>query len=244
MKKFTKIAIGLSIFFAVIGLVCITLAFAMGLNVDHLREMAKDGELFIGGSTLIKSEGVYTANNCTKLDIEFDAGKLTIFYDDVDEIEVRQNGMQTLSCSLDGNTLEIKNKDSLFFKSSKGSVMIKIPRELHLEEIDLEIGAGQAEIKELCVASLEIEVGAGQANLVDVDVKYLGATTGAGQIQAKLVGAETDYNYDVECGIGEIKVGNSSFASIGKESHVNQPGAERKLDIECGVGQITIEFQE
>ena len=108
----------------------------------------------------------------------------------------------------------------------------------------MEIGAGQAEISDLCAEALDIEVGAGQAELMNLDVKYLNATTGAGQITAELVGSEKDYNYDAECGIGEIVIGDNSYGGFGRDTHVENPGADRVLDIECGVGQIEIEFQD
>ena len=112
------------------------------------------------------------------------------------------------------------------------------------ENVDMEIGAGQAEINDLCAESLDIEVGAGQAELMNLDVQYFSATAGAGQITAELVGNEEDYNYDVECGIGEIKIGKNSYGGFGRDTHIENPEAKREMDIECGVGQIAIEFQK
>ena len=238
MKKLTKIALGIAVFFAILGICCIGALFAMGFSWEYVSDMIRNGEL----TTQNMSE--YDSSECKNMDIEFEAGSLSIYYDDVDEIEIHQEGSNNLSCRMDGNTLKIKSKQNWIFHSSKGDVRIVIPRDLYFEEVDMEIAAGKVDVQDLRIKSLEIEVGAGQANLVDVDVQYLSANTGAGQIQAKLLGAEDDYNYDVECGIGEIVIGQKSFESIGRETSINNPGVERKLDIECGVGQVIIEFQE
>lgn len=238
MKKFTKIALGIAAFFAILGICCIGASFAMGISWDSISDMIQKSEL------ITQNLSEYDSSQCKNMDIDFAAGSLSIYYDDVDEIEVHQEGSNNLSCRMDGNTLRIKSKQNWIFHNSKGDVRIVIPRDFYFEEVDMEIAAGQVDVQDLRIKSLEIEVGAGQANLVDVDVQYLAAATGAGQIQAKLLGAEDDYNYDVECGIGEIVIGQNHFESIGKETNLNHPGAERKLEIECGVGQVIVEFQE
>lgn len=252
MKKFTRIALSLSAFFAVVGIVSIICAFAMGLTLNSFAEMMKDGGLSISfsnsnhvqHSTDSSLEHHSSHHGCSNLDIEIDAGDLKIYYDDVDEIKVEQDGISNFASQVNGDTLQISGGKKLSVNNSGGSITIVIPKDFVLEEVDMEIGAGQAEIDSLCAESLDIEVGAGQADLINLDVQYFNASAGAGQINAKLVGSESDYNYDVECGIGEIEIGESSFSGFAKDTYIENPGAKRELDIECGVGQIVISFQE
>ncbi len=243
MRKLTKTLLGLASFFAIIGIISIVAAFMMGLNWNQLVEMAENGELAIQKDDF-KYENHTEHGDFTNLDIEFSAGSLNIVYDDVKDIKVDQDGMKNFSFRKDGNTLEIRAEKSIFSTGANGNITIIVPEGYVFDKVDLEMGAGQADISDLRANILDIEVGAGQADLLDIDVQYFNASAGAGQIQAELVGNETDYNYDVECGIGEIVIGNNSYGGFGRDTNIENPGAERKLDVECGVGQITIEFQE
>lgn len=243
MKRFTKILLGLASLFAIIGIISIGAAFVLGFEWNQLVEMVENGELSIQKDDFEYGNHI-EHGEFTNLDIEFAAGSLNIKYDDVKDVEVHQEGMKKFSSRKDGHTLKIRTGKNILSTGSAGHVTITVPNGYVFEQVDLEIGAGQADISDLCAKTLEIEVGAGQADLSNVDVRYFNVSTGAGQIQAELVGNETDYSCDIECGIGEIVIGNSSYEGLGKDAYIENPGAERKLDIECGVGQIIIEFQE
>ena len=243
MKRFTKILLGLASFFAIIGMISIGAAFMLGFEWNQLMEMVESGELAIQKEDFEYGNPV-EHGDFKNLDIEFAAGSLNIVYDDVKDIEVHQEGIKKFSSRKNGHTLQIRTGKNTFSTGANGHITIIVPNGYVFETVDLEMGAGQADISDLCAKTLDIEVGAGQADLSNIDVKYFNATTGAGQIQAELVGNESDYDCDVECGIGEIVIGNSSYGGFGKDTHIENPGAERELDIECGVGQITIDFQE
>ena len=243
MRKLTKILLGLASFFAILGIVSIGAAFMMGFDWNQFMEMAQNGELAIQKDDFTY-ENHTEHGNFTNLDIEFSAGSLNIVYEDVKEIEIHQEGMKNFNSRKDGNTLEIRADKSIFSKGANGHITVIVPKGYVFEKVDLEMGAGQADISDLRANILDIEVGAGQADLSNIDVQYFNASAGAGQIQAEIVGNENDYNYDVECGIGEIMIGNNSYGGFGRDTNIENPGAERKLDVECGVGQIVIEFQE
>lgn len=250
MKRFIKFSLILASVFALIGVFCMIAAFSMGMNWNQLIDMVQNGEFAIQSDDFIKDhnyskhEDHHDHEKCSDLDIEFLAGKLNIMYDDVDSIEVKQEGMENFSSKIDGNTLKIRGGKKGITKGYSGYITIVIPEGYVFENVDMEIGAGQAEINDLCAESLDIEVGAGQAELINLDVQYFSASTGAGQIEAELAESEEDYNYDVECGIGEIKIGKNSYGGFGRDTHIENPGAKREMDIECGVGQIVIEFQK
>ncbi len=207
MKKFIKISLALASFFAVVGVFCMIAAFAMGMDWSQLKEMVRNGELSIGQEDFDEhSSGHHEHETCSNLEIELLAGELIIIYDDVEEIEVQQEGVADFSSKMDGHTLKIQGGKKGITNSTKGYVTLTIPKGYVFDEIDMKLGAGR--------------------------------------ITAELVGDESDYNYDVECGIGEIEIGGNSYGGLGRDTHIENPGAERELDIECGVGQIIIEFQE
>ena len=252
MKKFTKASLILALFFAIVGVVSIVCAFAMGLNWKNLVKMVEDGDLVIqmddseDDMSFFKYEKENQDNgiDCKKLDIELSAGSLNIFYDDVDEIEVKQENVKNFSSQMNGDKLEIRGGKKIISSGTKGVITVIVPKGTVFEEVELNIGAGQADIDELCAEKVSIEVGAGQAKLSYLDTKKFEAEAGAGQITANLVGSEDAYSYKAECGIGEIKIGNSSIGGLGGKKNVSNQGTERYLDIECGVGQIQISFQK
>ena len=244
MNKFIKFCLRLSLFFAIIGIVAIIAAFAMGLSWNQLKEMASNGEFTMNIDDSRESSSSVRIDGYDKLDIECTAGTVLIFYDKVDEIKVEQQGIKNFKCDANGDTLRISGGKKLFGNDSDGKITIRIPNGYIFKEIDMEIEAGQADIKDLCIEKFDIEVGAGQAILKNIDVTYMNAKTGAGQIQAELVGCAEDYQCDIECGVGEILIGDNSYSGLGRESHIANPGSYRELDIECGVGQIVIQFQD
>ena len=244
MKRFVKISLGLAIFFTILGISSIIAAFAMGLSWNELKEMAGSGELAMVIDDSRGSISTVEKEAFCNLDIECSAGVVNIFYDNVDEIKVEQQNMKNFSCEADGDTLKISGGKKSFINNTKGNITIKIPKGYVFETVDMEIGAGQANVEALCAETFDIEVGAGQANLKNIEATYMRAQTGAGQIRAELVGCKEDYNYDVECELGEIVIGGDSYGGFGRGTHIENPEALRELDVECGVGQVVIKFQK
>lgn len=248
MKKFTKVALILATIFAVIGVFCLIGSVALGLTWGKFADMVSDGKLSFGPGIFYREEleGTHTdiEESCSNLDIEFGAGTLEIYYSDVEQIQIEQENVSNFKYYIDEDTLHIEGKPKWGIADSDGSIVVVIPNGMIFQEVDLEIGAGEADVDGLLVHTANIEVGAGEANITNLDVRELKAETGAGQLYVGLLGAEEDYNYDLECGIGEIEVGNNSFGGLGREQSIRNPGAERFLDIECGVGEIQIEFKD
>ncbi len=67
---------------------------------------------------------------------------------------------------------------------------------------------------------------------------------GAGSLSASLTGEEANYDYNIQCGIGEVMLGKKSYSGFGHEQKVENPGANRHIDIECGAGTVAIRFDK
>ena len=138
-----------------------------------------------------------------------------------------------------------------------------IPQEMQFEDVELEIGAskadikdlladklsitvgaGQADISKITAKKLELEVGAGQATAVQLEIEKLDVEAGIGQVNIALNGVQEDYNYNVECGIGNVVVGKASYGGLGAEQNVKNDGASKEINVECGIGEVRIKFQE
>lgn len=252
MKKFTKTALVIAAIMGSIGLICLIACFAMGFTWKQFGNMVTSGKFNFGFDINLDEINIEEGKDgiakveevCKDLDVELAAGTLEIYYDDVEEIEVQQEDVANFQCYMEDRTLHVKGGKNFGIGNSDGKITIVIPKDMKFEEVDMEVGAGEATVSGLTANTLDIEVGAGQADFTSLDVQNLNAETGAGELNVELIGSESDYNYDVECGIGEIEIGGNSYGGFGSEQNITNPGAERFLDLECGVGEVQVAFQK
>lgn len=255
MKMFTKVVLWISGIMASIGVVCVIIACCMGLNWNLLQNMARDGKFtfrfgdgnFVGWNfgydedDIVATEPITITEKVSSLDIEYGAGKLIICYGDVENILIEPQGVVGFATEVEEETICIEGGVNV---NSDGNctLTITIPNGMTFKNVDLEIGASSAEVTDLIADSLEIEVGAGEATIRQLDVMKLDASVGVGQLNLILLGEETDYSYSLDCGIGEIKLGNNSYGGLGASHNVNRPEAKRHMVIECGIGEVNVQF--
>ena len=195
-----------------------------------------------------KEDNEFTAvqEDFHSLDIEFGYGTLEIKYGDVEKLQIKQKNVDKYRCYVEEGALHIEGNQKIKVNNSNydGEITIVIPKNMVFQEVDLEVGAGKADVANLKANQVDIELGAGEVNVTGLDTKKFDAKTGAGKLYAELVGKQNDYRYELECGIGQLKIGDSSYNGLKTEQKISNPGAERFADIECGVGEIIIKFQE
>ncbi len=261
MKKFTKITLIIAGVLAAFGIVCMLAAFSMGLGWNSFLGMISDGKFsfnfgdgedvgiyFFGDDIFDWGREEKTGNfdvdeECSELDVEFGVGTLEICYGDVEKIHIDYENVAGFSSSVRNGSLRIEGGLGIS-GNSDASLTITIPRNMSFEKVNLEIGASQAEITDLSASKVDVEIGAGEAVIRNLNVEKLKAETGVGQLTIEVAGAQEDYSYSLECGVGSIRIADSSYGGIGSEHTVHNPDADRSMDIECGVGEIEIEFTE
>jgi len=283
MKTFTKIMLIIAGIFASVGVICMVVAFAMGLTSEHLVDMVQDGrfsfdegdlhisfgddtDIDIESNSEMKDESIYTIKeSCHSMDIEFGAGILDIYYDDVEYIQVKQTNIENLKVQVKNEKLYIREESDIHIDLDDiedRSLTILIPKNMKFEEVELEIGAskadikdiiskdisitvgaGQADVSKLTAKEFDLEVGAGQATAVQLDVEKLNVEAGMGQVNIALNGVQEEYNYNVECGIGNVTVGSASYGGLGAEQSIKHEGATKEINVECGIGEVKIKFK-
>lgn len=249
MKKFTKIALIIASIMAGLGVSCLVASFAMGLTSEMFVNMVNDGKFsfkFVNSSIIRTEESKSSAEideKCENLDIEYGAGVLKIYYDDVEQIQIKQKNVTRFESHVEDETLYIEGGKGAN-SNSDATLEVILPKNMMFEEVDFELGASKADIVGLKADTMNVEVGAGEADISNLDVKNLNAETGVGKLSVELIGKESDYSYSLECGIGAIEIGNTSYGGIGTEKNITNPGANRFLDVECGIGEVEIEFTE
>ena len=132
---------------------------------------------------------------------------------------------------------------------------------LSCHDMDVSIGAGKWKANQLSVAqNLHIEVGAGSVNLKQTksgtlrvncaagECFYKGEIDGGFQVDCavghcafQLANKEQDFDYDISCALGEVKINGCKMKSLGFEKHRFHENALGKAVLQCGVGKITLE---
>lgn len=130
-------------------------------------------------------------------------------------------------------------------------------------EIDLTVGAGRIGLDSMSAGELDVEVGAGELHIDDVRVEKetdinlgvghaelnglllgnLNLECDVGDVTLTLDDAEEDHNYEIECSLGNVRVGSHSYTSLADEVSIAN-GTGSTYDIECSLGTVTVEFAE
>lgn len=148
-----------------------------------------------------------------KIDINIKYGDITLSTYEGNEIIITgftNRGEDIIKLSKSGNSINIKDdsKDNfdLFSNndlSDKMTIDIKVPSTFN-GDIDLEYGAGEANIIGIKCNKLNIEGGAGKLNLEDIVFNELVFSAGVGQSNIKLT--EKCGDIKIKGGVGEINI--------------------------------------
>lgn len=152
--------------------------------------------------------------------------------------------------------------EEISLEQGRGYINVEMP--LTAKEIRISVGAGECEISEKLTAQKEmtVEVDAGTISLEELETEELEISGGVGELTADLiqaekidigggvgnievtvVGKETDYNYDIQCGVGSVEVGDSDYSGLGTRKSIGNPG-NKEIKIECGVGNVDVSFED
>lgn len=250
MKRFTKIALITSLVLAVFGIACLASAFSMGLTTTTLLRMVQLGKFSFGPEDthmIFDQDKEFDFSGTTQafhsIDLDFGAGTVEICYGDVRDIGIYGKGFSSMGKMVSGGVLEIEG----FYPDNAGvygELRIVIPKDKKLKSVKMDLGASKAKIVDLKADTVEIELGVGEAVFQNLDAQRIVAENGVGKMELQLVGKEEDYNYQVECGIGSIVIGEKTYGSLEESQIIVNDGAERIMNLESGIGKIKVDFAE
>ncbi|EXG87269.1 protein of unknown function (DUF4098) [Clostridium sp. ASBs410] len=137
--------------------------------------------------------------------------------------------------------VDLQSVHSNLFSGSEDFGPAMTSQALSADELTIETKAGVIKINGGSVGNLQVKSSAGA-------VEFLGRTTGdieaicqAGTIRLELAGKKEDYNYDIQCKMGAVKVGDEGTAALqGKKQTDN--GAGKDMDLDCRTGAIQVDF--
>lgn len=150
---------------------------------------------------------------------------------------------------------EMKNRGEV------AGITIWIPKDLTMHSASLSCGAGELLVDNIRTAELDLEIGAGTAEITDFTADQLDVSCdvgevfvagtanvesqiecGIGAVTYQANGAKEDYSYDLECGVGTISIGEEEFSGI--DTQKRQADAGAVIDVECNIGTVLITFTE
>lgn len=145
--------------------------------------------------------------------------------------------------------------DTVRIEAGAGRVLIE---ELNCKNAKIDLGAGEVEINKINVAdSIKLSGGVGGLNIHDGQLNNLDADlgvgkftanlyltgkndidAGVGEVDLRLLGKTQDYSFEIEKGMGEIKLNNEKI-----KSGVYGNG-KYSIDISGGIGEIKITTED
>ena len=196
----------------------------------------------------------------TKLDIELKYDELILEEGDSFCVRVYDDSGKNVTVKESSDTLKVRSTKKL---SKTRKVCISYPEDVKLQELEIEMGAGTVylnrdiETEKLSVEmgagefdsknpvtaeEADLEIGTGSMTFADLSAKKISGECGLGELDITMTGTQEDYNYDLECGVGNLDVGSDSYSGLGREKSISNTGADRKLDLECGMGNVSVDF--
>lgn len=168
------------------------------------------------------------------ISIDFGAGKLDAGCLKAKEIEISAGAGK---CTFEG--LEASESIELSMGAGKISTGTLITKEAKLD-----IAAGDLDVSEAKVSQhTQASVSMGNAKIKGVFGGELNAECSMGNLNFTLDGTEDDYNYDIECGMGSVKIGSKRYSDLGSDYEIDN-GSSTDVEIECAMGTVDIGFTE
>lgn len=166
------------------------------------------------------------------VEIEFGAGK-------IDAIPLCAN---TISIEIGAGKCDFEEVQASSVELTVGAGEMKVDR-LYAREADIEAGAGELEVADMEVSGyMDLEIGMGNAQLNGKITGGMDADCGMGNLTMSLDGSETEHNYEIECAMGSVNIGNNSYSGLASEKYINN-NSDSVFAIDCAMGSIDIDFR-
>ena len=112
-----------------------------------------------------------------------------------------------------------------------------------LEKCQADVGAGQIDFEQIEANVLELKANVGQIDTEEIEADQIDIDCGIGSIDMLAAGREQDYNYVIECSVGEVDIGDNSFSGLGSKRKIENAG-DKNMQVKCSVGQVDVSFSE
>lgn len=142
---------------------------------------------------------------------------------------------------LGAGKMQLDNLQAKKMKIELGAGQI-LAKDFEVSELEMKVGAGEIDLEEAKLGEVKIEVGAGNCTIKGSVNEKVEAECAMGNITLKLKGKEEDFDYELECVSGNLKVGDMEYSGLAKGTEVDND-ADKKLDLQCVMGNIEVVFE-
>ena len=166
--------------------------------------------------------------------INFGAGEMTAGY-----LKAKELFVEVGAGSVEVNTLSVDGDARLTVGAGNMEV-----ENINAKNSDFKIEAGNMEVNGIETENVDILCEAGRFKGKNVKLSSNATVEcGAGSVSMDMMHQEQDFNYDLECSVGSISIGNEKYGGLGMEQKIEN-NSDKEFDIECSVGAVEIEFEE
>ena len=67
--------------------------------------------------------------------------------------------------------------------------------------------------------------------------------SGMGNMDMTLTGQYTQHDYEIDCGMGSVRVGDMTYSGMSSGQNVDN-NSDSEFDLDCGMGSMNIVFKE
>lgn len=209
----------------------------------------------------------YTLNDVTKLDVELSWDAFVMESWDKNEfgVEIEGDEKEEVSVLQQGQEVKLASKKPGEKHEEPRTVTFYYPENTSFREVDIEIGAGTAELMDAITADdfsftvgagsgnsydrinageISLEVGLGVLDLDIVEAWEIDGECGMGSLDATFAGREDDYFIRTEGGLNSMTIGGNELGGVTGNHSFGNKGAAHTVELECGMGSINIDFEE
>lgn len=209
----------------------------------------------------------YALNNVTKLDVELSWDAFVMESWDKNEfgVEIEGDEKEEVSVLQQGQEVKLASKKPGEKHEEPRTVTFYYPENTSFREVDIEIGAGTAELMDAITADdfsftvgagsgnsydrinageISLEVGLGVLDLDIVEAWEIDGECGMGSLDATFAGREDDYFIRTEGGLNSMTIGGNELGGVTGNHSFGNKGAAHTVELECGMGSINIDFEE
>ncbi|WP_461810112.1 DUF4097 family beta strand repeat-containing protein [Faecalimonas sp.] len=247
-----------------LGIVLCVAGFSVGVTDEDVRGALHRGVGFVRGIEHADMQETKEMKlpNTKGIDVEVNKMLVEVIATDDKTIHMENTIAEGVGLVVneDEDSVEIKMTGNINKVINGGKLILYIPRNIQLPEINIRVGKGKINLNGIQANELDLEMVRGKINASDFVAEELSISCGqsavningivqndvdlecgAGEINFETKGTQTDYNYEIEVGVGEVNLDKQKFSGIAVEKHIDNY-AKKEMGIACGAGKVNVRF--
>lgn len=149
---------------------------------------------------------------------------------------------EKVDMELGAGAMELGNLAAKEAKLEVGAGQIVVS-DMQGEKVELTVGMGEILVNGMQVQELEAEVDMGHMYAEGDITAKVTIECNMGSIEMEVTGEWMDFDYNLECGMGNLQVGDDVYSGVATEKIITNM-ADKEMDVECAMGNIQISFTE